>query len=375
MAGLYIHIPFCKQACHYCDFHFSTQHDQMDNLCKALQQELVLQKDFLGGESLQTIYVGGGTPSLLSISQLQALFECIHRHYTVIQNAEITLEANPDDIDLNSANAWKMLGINRLSIGIQSFNDGVLKFLNRSHSGDQALRAMEIARQAGINNLNADLIYAIPGRDINQLDHELGILLEQKPDHISAYSLTIEPQTAFGNWYQKKKFNPESDEESARQFTQIMHRLKAAGYEHYEISNYALPGSLSKHNTNYWRQQPYLGIGPSAHSYNGEERWINAPNNYAYIKALTNGELPNSKEVLSPLNKINEYIMTSLRTQWGCHVNFLKEAYGFDLLIKQQAYIAEATQQGLLIVEADTIRLTDSGKLFADSIAAQFFEV
>ena len=374
MAGLYIHVPFCKQACHYCDFHFSTQSNYIPNLCDAIIKELALQKDFLS-EPIETIYFGGGTPSLLSHRQLESLFNAIHKHYQVKSGIEVTLEANPDDLTPDYSKGLTNVGVNRLSIGIQSFDDAVLKFLNRSHDKAQAIKAIEIAQNAGIHNLNVDLIYAIPNRSRISLQTDLDVLNQLKPDHISAYSLTIEPKTAFGKWTEVGKFTPDTEEENAYQFELVMDFLEHAGYQHYEISNYSLPGRHSVHNSSYWQQKKYLGVGPSAHSYNGQERWINVSNNHSYIKALSEHTLPTAIEVLSKRNKINEYIMTSLRTMWGCDVASLIAHYDFNLVEQNKIYFNEGLTKGLFTFQDNVIQLTRKGKLFADSIAAEFFVV
>lgn len=374
MAGLYIHVPFCKQACHYCDFHFSTQRDYTPQLCEAIIKELELQKNFLG-EPLETIYFGGGTPSLLSFKQLGDTFNHIFKNYTVSGNAEVTLEANPDDLTFEYVKELNSVGINRLSIGIQSFDDRVLKFLNRSHNGSQALKAIETSRAAGISNLNVDLIYAIPNRNQHSLVQDLNQLKVLRPDHISAYSLTVEPKTVFGNWTNAGKFAPETEEENAVQFELVMDYLAEAGYDHYEISNYSLPGRQSLHNSNYWRQKKYLGIGPSAHSYNGKERWINVANNHTYIKTLAADSIPATVEPLTPANQINEYIMTSLRTMWGCDVSVLQKKFQYNLIARNKIYFDKGIAEGLFTLQGEVVTLTRKGRLFADSIAAEFFVI
>lgn len=375
MAGIYIHIPFCKQACHYCDFHFSTQQDYIPQLCRALIKELELQKDFLTGEPIETIYFGGGTPSLLAPQQLSEILNAIYKHFTVLKDAETTLEANPDDLTKDFIQSLLNVAINRLSIGVQSFDNTVLRFLNRAHNDSQAIKAIEDCRSAGINNLNIDLIYAIPGRDLTGLHTDLSKLISIKPDHISAYSLTIEPNTAFGRWSNKGKFSPATEDDNAQQFDCVMTALMQAGYQHYEISNYCMPGKEAEHNTNYWRQKKYLGIGPSAHSFNGSERWSNSRNNHIYIKSLQSNTVPATIETLTRNNKINEYIMTSLRTQWGCNVDFLYKAYDFDLVTQHAEYLKHGQSEELFTLTNGYLTLTKKGKFFADSVASEFFEV
>jgi oxygen-independent coproporphyrinogen-3 oxidase len=373
MAGLYIHIPFCKKACHYCDFHFSTQLDIKTQLSSALAKELSLQADYLGGELLETIYFGGGTPSLLSEAEISLIFNSIHKHFKVHTGAEVTLEANPDDLTPEKLNELKLSGVNRLSIGIQSLDNQVLSFLNRSHNSQQALKSIEVAREVGFSNINVDLIYAIPGRNIALLKKDIDQLLALQPEHISAYSLTIEEKTVFGNWALRGKLSPETEEENASQFELVMDKLAEARFEQYEISNYARPGLQSQHNSSYWKQKKYLGIGPSAHSFNGSARQVNVSNNHAYQKALDAGEIPATIETLSLKNRINEYIMTSLRTVWGCNTDYLKQNFQFDLLKHQSQYLDQTIKNGLIRLQEKTLVLTRSGKMLADKITSDLF--
>jgi oxygen-independent coproporphyrinogen-3 oxidase len=373
MAGLYLHIPFCKKACHYCDFHFSTQLDIKTQLSSALAKELSLQSGYLGGETLETIYFGGGTPSLLSEAELNLIFNSIHKHAKVQTSAEVTLEANPDDLTQEKLRELKSAGINRLSIGIQSLDNQVLSFLNRSHDSQQALKSIDAARGAGFPNINVDLIYAIPGRNISLLKKDIDQLLALQPEHISAYSLTIEEKTVFGNWASRGKLSPETEEENASQFDLVMDKLAEAGFEQYEISNYARPGFQSQHNSSYWKQKKYLGIGPSAHSFNGSDRQVNVSNNHAYLKAIEAGEIPTTIETLSRENRINEYIMTSLRTLWGCNTDYLQHNFQFDLLKHQSRYLDRAMKNGLIRLQEKTLVLTRSGKMLADKISSDLF--
>jgi oxygen-independent coproporphyrinogen III oxidase len=374
MAGLYIHIPFCKKACHYCDFHFSTQVDAKAQLCEALAQELALQAQYLS-EPLETIYFGGGTPSLLTENDINLIFDSIHRYYKITEHAEVTLEANPDDLTSENLSIFKRAGINRLSIGVQSLDNEVLQFLNRSHNAEQAFKSIQNARNQGFFNINVDLIYAIPGRNIAKLDHDIEQLLALEPEHISAYSLTIEAKTVFGHWASSGKLSPETEDENAHQFEWVIKALTQTGFDHYEISNYARPGYQSQHNSSYWKQKKYLGIGPSAHSFNGTARQVNIANNHAYIRALAAKQIPATVETLSREDHINEYIMTSLRTMWGCDTQYLKSTYQYDIIESQKKYLNQAGTAGLLTIESNIIRLTHSGKMLADKIAADLFVV
>lgn len=373
MAGLYIHIPFCKQACHYCDFHFSTNLSQRSQLVSAICQEIELQKNYLEGEPIETLYFGGGTPSILSENEFESILNAIHKNFSHLPEMEITIEGNPDDLDKERIISLWQLGVNRLSIGIQSFDDTILKFLNRSHNSSQSIQCVKDAQEVGFNNISLDLIYAIPGRDAKFLNEDLNQFLLLLPQHISAYSLTIEEKTAFGKWQALKKFIPTSDEENALQFELVMDKLQEAGFDPYEISNFAKPGFISRHNSNYWKQKKYLGIGPSAHSFSGRSRQANVSNNHTYLKSIANKTLPILEEVLSREDNINEYLMTSLRTSWGCDLKYLLTKYQYDLAKDQQTYIRESLALELIQIADEKITLTRKGKMLADKISSDLF--
>jgi oxygen-independent coproporphyrinogen III oxidase len=373
MAGLYFHIPFCKQACHYCDFHFSTNQTLKQELVNQLAEELSLQKDYLEGEPIETIYLGGGTPSLLTAQELELLFTAIQKNYQVATDIEVTLEANPDDLNSQKLNELKAAGVNRLSIGIQSFDENVLTFINRAHTATEALGCVDAAHKAGINNISIDLIYSIPGQDDNMLQKNLATALALRPNHISAYSLTVEEKTVFGRWASKGKLLAMEEDQSAQQFELVMDLLTQNGYQHYEISNYCLPGFQSKHNTSYWKGKKYLGLGPSAHSYNGGTRQFNISNNHLYIKSIQKGIVPFEREELTNENKINEYLITSLRTEWGCNLNYLIEQFGYDLATHNKPYLNQLVANSLINLSDNTITLTRAGKLLADRIASDLF--
>jgi oxygen-independent coproporphyrinogen III oxidase len=370
MAGLYIHIPFCKQACHYCDFHFSTNQDGRKQLCEAIAKELRLQVSYLGDERLETIYFGGGTPSLLSLNELEIIFFAIYKNYKVADDAEITLEANPDDLTKEKLSELKRVGINRLSIGVQSFQDDVLKFFNRAHDSKESMECIAYAREAGFANLSIDLIYAVPGQDLNQWGKNIEQAISLKPEHISAYSLTIEEKTAFGQWQKKGKLKAVDENESATNFELLMDLLTANGYEHYEISNFCKPGFYSKHNSSYWKQKKYLGVGPSAHSYNGDSRQFNVSNNQLYLKSIGKSRVPFEVEELSRENKINEYIFTTLRTQWGCDLSYLETQFDYP---RNTRLLQQLMDQQLLTLQGSVATLTRKGKLLADQIATDLF--
>ena len=373
MAGIYIHVPFCKQACHYCDFHFSTNTRLKEAMIEAMEKELQLRSDYLNRAPIQSIYFGGGTPSLLEAPLFADLFRQVNQHFVVQPGAEVTLEANPDDITLERLSAWKSLGINRLSIGVQSFQAPVLRYLNRAHDSRQAVKSIELAQKAGFDDLSIDLIYAIPQAGDTRWEADLAMALKLAPTHMAAYCLTIEKNTVFGRWKERGQLQTVPDEMAARQFEVLVETMAAHGYEHYEVSNFCLPGHYAIHNSNYWKRGTYLGIGPGAHSYDGVTRQFNVSNNPRYINSLAQGTVPCTVEVLTPQDHINEYIMTSLRTQWGCDLDRLKEEHGYDLEQAQSSYLQRLLNQQLAIREGHRLLLTRQGKLLADQIATDLF--
>lgn len=371
LAGIYIHIPYCRQACHYCDFHFSTSLAGKEQMTDALIKEAVLQKDYLEGEEVSTIYFGGGTPSLLSGPELDKLLKALSDHYPIAPDPEITLEANPDDLSMEKLRELKTLGINRLSIGIQTFHDSQLRYMNRAHNAGQARQCMADARKAGFEKISIDLIYGIPSPGHQLWQQDLAAALEMKPEHISSYCLTIEPQTTFGHWLGKGKIPQPDEDYEAQQFELLLRTLKTAGYEHYEISNFCLPGMYSRHNSSYWQQQTYLGLGPAAHSFNRKSRQFNIRNNARYIRSIEKGQIPFEREELSPANLINEYLMTGLRTKWGCSLAYLKEHFNYEPEKEQLKLLNRLREEGYLHTENNYLKLTDAGKLLADEISAQ----
>jgi oxygen-independent coproporphyrinogen-3 oxidase len=373
MAGIYLHIPFCKQACHYCDFHFSTNLELKQKICTALQQELLLQKDYLAKQEVNTIYFGGGTPSLLSTLEIKAILEAIRSTFLVSSAVEITLEANPDDLSLEKLTTLFANGINRLSIGIQSFEDETLRFLNRAHNSMEAKQCIEDAREVGFKNLSLDLIYAIPGQTIASWRENIKQALALNPEHFSTYSLTVEDKTVFGHQFKKGKLKTVSEDVAAEEFEILMNELSEAGYEHYEISNFCRPGFQSRHNSSYWKGAHYLGIGPSAHSFNGDSRQFNLSNNSLYLNSVSKGIVPFEKEILTRENKINEHIFTTLRTSWGIDLSFLKMELKYDLLNSQSVYIRDLEKRGLATLINGNLVLTNRGKLLADKIASDLF--
>lgn len=320
-----------------------------------------------------SVYFGGGTPSLLPIGELAKLLDQTQKIFGIAPNAEITLEANPDDLSSEKLQELRQLGINRLSIGIQSFHEPHLRWMNRVHHAQQALMCVEKAQQVGFDNISIDLIYALPADNHDIWERDLQTAISLGVAHISAYCLTIEEHTTFGNWLKKGRIQPVDDEFAARQFEIMTERLTAAGFEHYEISNFALPGRYSRHNSNYWKKGKYIGIGPSAHSYDGVRRSYNVANNALYIKAIMSGQLPAKTEILTSRDHINEYLMTSLRTQWGVDLSWLSHTYGYELATARHNYLAWLIASGQAEISDNRLKLTNKGRLFADSIALELF--
>lgn len=375
MSGLYIHIPFCKQACYYCDFHFSTKQQTKEAMVQAIIKEIQLQTCYLTNSSLETVYFGGGTPSLLTAQQIQEIFDTIYKHYSVSTNVEITLEANPDDLTPDVLKYLKQSPINRLSIGIQSFDEGHLRYMNRAHTAIEAEICVKRAQDIGFQNLTVDLIYGIPHPDHSIWEIDLQKAISLEIPHISAYCLTIEPQTVFGKWVKQKKIKPIDEEFSAVQFEMMIQRLEKAGFEQYEISNFARNNQYARHNSSYWLQKQYLGIGPSAHSYNGINRQFNISSNPAYIQSIGQDIIPCTVETLKASEQINDYLLTSLRTRWGCDLDFLQKKWGHNLLEENKEDIKIYMDKGLLSQDKNILRLTKTGKLLADEITAVLFLV
>jgi len=337
-------------------------------LLGALLKETELQKDYLGNESVETIYFGGGTPSLLTISDLQFQIDKIKNTFSVSDDAEITLEANPDDINEEKLASWKKIGINRLSIGVQSFFEEDLLWMNRAHNSQQAVGSLQSAiKQFG--NITIDLIYGHPLLSNEKWKQNVEKVIALNIPHISCYALTVEPKTPLSKMIKEKKKEDIQQENQAEQFLLLMEWLENAGYEHYEISNFAKPGFRSRHNSSYWQGKKYLGLGPSAHSFNGESRQWNISNNNTYIESLEKSEIPFEKEILTPSQIVNEYIMTSLRTQEGLNLDKINEAMSNELRASSRKFI----DSGKLILKENILLLTKEGKLFADGIAADLF--
>jgi len=375
MAGIYLHIPFCRQACTYCNFHFSTLLKNKNEVLEAMFKEIEMQKNFFGSKTnIETIYFGGGTPSLLSFDEINQFLTKINNFFLVDDHAEITLEANPDDLTKDYLIGLKnQTNINRLSIGVQSFFDDDLQYMNRAHNASEAINCIKFAKEAGFNNLSIDLIYGTPTMSNEKWKENLQTVFDLNVTHVSSYALTVEDKTALADMIKKKKTIQPSDEQTAQQFTVLLEEMKKHHFTHYEISNFCREPYFAKHNTNYWKGISYIGIGPSAHSFDGEKRYWNIANNANYAKKLLSNELANESEILSVTDKYNEYVMTSIRTIFGTHALTIKADFGDEYL---QHFLLEISPfiDNHWIKEIDRIyTLTDSGKLFCDYITEHLF--
>lgn len=344
-------------------------------MVEAIIRELHLRQSYLNGQLINSVYFGGGTPSLLDYDSLRRIMDSIHRLYDVSPDAEITLEANPDDLDLKKISELSAAGFNRLSIGIQSFRDEDMKLMNRAHTASQADYAVKASQDKGFENITIDLIYSVPGMDLEAWKKNLYTAFDLRVQHISAYSLTFEPKTVFGHYEKTKKLLPVDQKISEEQYLFMVNAMNEHGFDHYEVSNFGRQGYYSRHNTSYWKGEHYLGVGPSAHSFNGESRQWNVANNPRYIASLNEGKLNFQIEELDDNARINEAIMTGLRTKWGVDVKDLKRRFDYDVSDLYREEISNYEAQGKLVVEGDFIKLTEHGMLFADGIASEFFRV
>jgi oxygen-independent coproporphyrinogen-3 oxidase len=374
MSGIYLHIPFCKKACHYCNFHFSTQIEHIDTFVNALIKEIAIQKNYLD-TPVETIYFGGGTPSLLNTTHLDKIMEAIYMHYKIATEVEFTLEANPDDMDVAKASMWKSKGINRLSIGIQSFQEEALAWMNRAHTTNQSHSAIEIAKKIGIHNISTDLIYGTPLLSDEALLKDLEILHQYEIPHISCYALTVEEKTALYSLIEKKKIEDVDTEKQARHFEMVVHALLNKGFEHYEISNFAKPGHQSKHNSNYWKGTPYLGLGPSAHSFNANSRQWNIAHNQLYIHSLMENKVPFEIENLEVVTQFNEYVMISLRLLEGISLTEIESRFGEAYLQHTLVIANELLAMGKIEKTSKGYAIVKNARFLADGIASDFFIV
>jgi oxygen-independent coproporphyrinogen-3 oxidase len=372
MSGIYIHIPFCKQACHYCDFHFSISLKKKDEMILALAKEIEMRKSEFQDEVVETIYFGGGTPSRLQIADLRLQIDSIYQNYMVTENPEITLEANPDDLSIDYLIELSKIGINRLSIGIQSFFEDDLKMMNRAHNSAEAKKCLEEATKY-FDNISIDLIYGIPGMSNEKWIQNIEMALAYKVPHISSYALTVEPKTALHSFIQKQLI-PQPDEEVAQEHFQILvEKLTENDFIHYELSNFGKENYFSKNNSSYWLGKKYIGIGPSAHSYDGQKRGWNVSNNSVYMKSILENKLPMETEILSKTDRYNEYIMTGLRTMWGVSLERIEKEFGKTYLDYLNRQAARYIEDHLLFIDDDILRTTQKGKFLSDGIASDLF--
>lgn len=372
MSGIYIHIPFCKQACHYCDFHFSTSMKRKEEMVLALVREIELRKEEANNELIETIYFGGGTPSRLQIADLKLQIDAIYKNYKVDKNPEITLEANPDDLSEDYLIELSKIGINRLSIGIQSFFEDDLELMNRAHNSAEAQKCLEIATRY-FDNITIDLIYGMPNMTNKKWLQNIETALSFNIPHISSYALTVEPKTALHSFIQKGII-PNLDENLASEhFYLLVQKLEENGFIHYELSNFGKPDYFSKNNSAYWLGKKYIGIGPSAHSYNGIARSWNVSNNAIYLKAISENRLPSETEILSKTDQYNEYIMTGLRTIWGVSLERIESEFGKTYLDYLNKQASKFIDDNMLFVENNTLKTTKKGKFLTDGIASDLF--
>ena len=374
MAGLYIHIPFCKKACHYCNFHFSSSDKNRQAVLKSICLELEMRAQELQSMPVASIYFGGGTPSMLNDDELGAIFQVIEANYQVLPSAEITLEANPDDLSLKKITQLAVTPINRLSIGVQSFFEADLKLMNRAHTAKEALESLKIA-QTYFDNITIDLLYGMPEMSNVRWEENLQIAFDLKLNHLSCYALTVEPKTALAHFIKTAQYPPLNDAVAAQHFQTLVTATANAGFTHYEVCSFGKPGYFSKHNSSYWLGKPYLGVGPSAHSFDGKKRSWNVSNNKQYINTIAKNELPLTSELLTPENRFNEYIMTGLRTIWGVSLKRIEEEFGLgvqtSLLNNAHGYLASET----LKIENAHLKMTPKGQFLSDGIASDLFIV
>lgn len=369
MSGLYIHIPYCRKACHYCNFHFSTSFGTLDEMINAMCHEL--KERAFETPSPQTIYLGGGTPSMLEMKHFNLLFDTIQRHYDTSATEEITCEANPEDLTPEFAGYLKNAGVSRLSIGIQSMNDDLLKWMNRNHDACQSTKAIENVKHAGFKHLNLDIIYGLPHQSMEAFREDASQIIAFQPDHISAYGLTIEPQTVFGTLEKQERLSVPDEDTFLQQATTLVELLDQKEYEQYELSNFCKDEKYALHNTNYWKDKPYTGIGPGAHSYNGTTRRSNISNNSRYIKLLKEGKCFYEEETLSRQNQMNDHIMISFRTKWGLNAVSFDRTFGTTILKDKKGPIGDMKKAGWINIQDDTIYILPKGKWVADEITVR----
>ncbi|MEC7878415.1 MAG: radical SAM family heme chaperone HemW [Bacteroidota bacterium] len=366
MAGIYVHIPFCKKACNYCNFHFSTKKNYSE-LVNSILKEIELNQKSFDENIISTIYFGGGTPSIIDSFFIEKIINKLNKYHTINQNCEITLEANPDDITIKKLNFWKKIGVNRISLGVQSFNDDILIRINRSHNSNQAINAINRIQEI-FNNFSIDLMFGTPLSNTKTILLDLKKLKEIRPPHVAIYNMTVEKDTKMYTLIKKNKIVLPTDDEVIKQYDIILEKMLEMDYENYEISNFSKRGFISKHNSNYWKNEKYIGYGPGAHSYDKENRYWNINDNEKYIKSINNNNLVYSKEKLKNKEKINEYILTRIRTSWGIDNDEMKSNFDFNLLQEKNKVLELLTTNMLISQNKNKIKLTNKGKKIADHI-------
>jgi oxygen-independent coproporphyrinogen III oxidase len=374
LSGIYIHIPFCKKACFYCDFHFSVSFKIKEKIITAICQELIIRKDFFDPkETISSIYFGGGTPSVLSIKEIDEILGAVYSHYNVEKNAEITFECNPDDLTQDYLRELKFVGINRLSIGVQSFNDEYLKWMNRSHDASQSKKSIEYGAEAGFNNITLDLIYGLPQLSNKEWSANLNEALSLPINHLSAYSLTMEENTPYIKLVNQGKYKKPSDDISSSHYQILVQQTTDLGWEHYEVSSFCKPGNYSKHNSSYWSGNKYIGVGPSAHSYDGNSRYWNVSDNKSYLECISTKKRYFESEELTVSNRVNEYLLTGLRTKWGVDLELLSDKYDYNVMSLFEKDIKYWISLNWMEMKDSNMKLTNKGMLFADHISSTLF--
>ena len=372
MSGIYIHIPFCKQACHYCDFHFSTSMKKKEEMVLAIAKEIRMRKNEAVNERIETIYFGGGTPSVLTSSEIDFLIKEVYENYEVAENPEITLEANPDDLSKDRILELSRSKINRLSIGLQSFFEDDLQLMNRAHNSVEAIKCLEVATKY-FDNISIDLIYGVPAMSNDKWKQNIETALSFGILHISSYALTVEPKTALKKLIQTGKIAAPQDEVAQEHFAILVETLESSGFIHYELSNFGKENYFSRNNSAYWLGKKYIGIGPSAHSYDGVSRSWNVSNNALYLKSIKDNKLPNEIEILSITDRYNEYIMTGLRTIWGVSLDRIETEYGMEYLNYLNKQVRKFLEDDLVFIENNILKPTAKGKFLSDGIASDLF--
>jgi oxygen-independent coproporphyrinogen-3 oxidase len=373
VAGIYIHIPYCKQVCYYCDFHFTASLKDKGRMIKAILNEITMQKDYFGGAPANTIYFGGGTPSVLSPDEVQSLLEAVKKYYPVTDSPEVTFEANPDDLTTEYLGHLKKIGVNRLSIGIQSFYNNHLQWLNRRHDAGQSYQCIESAQKAGFENINIDLIYGIPGMTASEWEHQLNEVFALHIQHLSAYLLGIEPKTVLDYHLRKNRFQPVDEDTCFEQYRLLLDNARKHGFIPYEISNFAPEDWFSKHNTGYWNGDAYLGLGPSAHSYNRTTRQWNIAFNKQYIEEIEQGRVPCTIETIDNTTAYNDYVLTNIRTIWGLKPDYVKQAFGEQYQTHMIQALEKYTDTGTVVFTKGKYILSDFGRFIVNKVAEDLF--